>query len=164
MPQEKASAPGRRATPTLELAEFLERRPVGSTMWIRGLGRSMLPVLFEGDLLRVQRCEPEALVLGDIAVTRQAGQPLVAHLVSSLTPFETRGFLAANADTPGARVLGRVVAVKRKRMVVPFGSTARAALWRLYLVASAAKHLPMARTVFRVARRLFERVWPPTRR
>jgi hypothetical protein len=128
-------------------------------MWIRGLGRSMLPVLLQGDLLRVQRCAEAELELGDIAVTRQSGGPLVAHLVTAKRPLETRGFLSATPDLP-AQVLARVVAVRRGRLLLPMGPGARAALWGLYRATVASKRVPLARTAFRIVRALWSRVRP----
>jgi mycothiol synthase len=102
------------ATVTPDLFSAL---PPGRELWIRVYGRSLLPLLRSGDLVRAVRCAESEIERGDIAVIRRRRGPLVGHIVTSTGPVRTASFLGV-PDAPGVEVLGRAVAVRRDG--VPF--------------------------------------------
>lgn len=104
--------PSSTVTPDLFLA-----LPPGREIWIRVYGRSLLPLLRSGDLVRAVRCGESEIAPGDIAVIRRRRGPLVGHIVTSVHPVRTASFLGV-PDAPGVEVLGRAVAVRREG--VPF--------------------------------------------
>lgn len=91
--------------------------PPGREIWIRVWGRSLLPFLRSGDLVRAVRCSEADIRRGDIAVVRRRRGPLVGHIVTAVGPVRTASFLGV-PDAPGVEVLGRAVAVRREG--VPF--------------------------------------------
>lgn len=109
-----------------EVLRLLEALPRGRALWLTGLGRSMVPLLWPGDEVRVLRCGEESLAAGDIALVLRVDGRLSAHLVVRTGPLETRSFLG----TPDAlqRVLGRVTAVRRGRLQVPVPRSSRGVL------------------------------------
>ena len=124
--------------------EFLEAQPIGKTLWLTIVGRSMAPLLRSGDALRVLRCELSALAPGDIAIARRADGALIAHLVRATRPFSTTTFLCRTDDDAGV-VLGKAVAMRRGTLKLPIPRGARALLWLLHLGGSAAYRNPRAR-------------------
>jgi len=110
-----------------DVGDVLERADLGARIWVRGIGRSLYPLLRSGDTVRVERCVAGALRPGDIAVLRAMGGELVVHVVVSIAPLATASLLG-DEDAPGLRVLGKVVAVRRARLVLPIPALARPAL------------------------------------
>lgn len=106
MSREGAPPPG--VTP-----ELFAALPLGREIWIRVYGRSLLPLLRSGDLVRAVRCGEAEVRRGDIAVIRRRRGPLVGHVVTATGPVRTASFLGV-PDAPGAEVLGRAVAVRRE--------------------------------------------------
>lgn len=98
--------------PGNELGAFLAASPPGTRLWVRGLGRSMWPLLRSGDAVQVLRCGAEAVAPGDIAVLRRADGGLVAHLVTEASPVRTASLLGR--EDPSAELLGRVVRVRTR--------------------------------------------------
>jgi hypothetical protein len=91
---------------------LLRALPPGGQIWVRVGGRSLWPLVLDGDQLLVQRCERTSLRRGDLAVISWPGTPLVGHLVARVDPFIT---VSSNGieDPPDAEVFGRAVAVRR---------------------------------------------------
>src|SRR4051794_32928973 len=119
-------------------AEFVASLPVGRRVWLRGLGRSMSPVLRSGDSLRVERCLPSTLRRGEIAVLRSTGDRLIAHLVIGTSPLRSSTFLGLE-DPDGAEVLGRVIAVRRDKRRIRLFAESPSVLWWLHRVTAAAE-------------------------
>jgi mycothiol synthase len=101
------------APPPSLTPELFSALPPGREIWIRVWGRSLLPLLRSGDLVRAVRCGEADIRPGDIAVIRRRRGPLVGHIVTSVRPVRTASFLGV-PDAPGAEVLGRAVAVRRE--------------------------------------------------
>jgi hypothetical protein len=117
---------------SVDVLHLLEALPEGRTLWLTGLGRSMVPLLWPGDGVCVRRCGEEALAAGDIAlVLRQDGR-LSAHMVVRTGPLETRAFLGACDEVQ--RVLGRVTDVRRGRLRVPIPRASRRVLFSVHRV------------------------------
>ncbi len=109
-----------------EVLRLLEALPEGRSLWLTGLSRSMVPLLWPGDGVRVLRCGEEALRAGELAlILRQDGR-LSAHLVVRTGPLETRAFLGGKDEV--ARVLGRVTEVRRGRLQIPLPRATRGVL------------------------------------
>ncbi len=139
--------PSRRAASAEVLLDVLEALPPGHRLWVRGVGRGLAPLLRPGDSVRVLRCGPGLLVPGDVALMRQ-GRELVAQLVVSTAPWRTASLLGM-AGAPAGEALGRVVAVRRGRWVVPLPRPFGPALWAARQAASAVWARPQARLVSR---------------
>ena len=92
--------------------------PAGTRWWLRGLGASMWPLLASGDALEVERTAPGGLRVGELALLADARGAPVAHLVRSVTPLRTAGFLRPD-DGQLLEPLGRAVAVQRGPVRVP---------------------------------------------
>ncbi|WP_426754386.1 N-acetyltransferase family protein [Myxococcus sp. Y35] len=135
--------PSRRASSAEVLLGVLEALPPGHRLWVRGAGRSLAPLLRPGDSVRVMRCGPGLLAPGDIALMRQ-DRELVAQVVVSTQPWRTASLLGL-ADAPGGVTLGRVVAIRRGRWVVPLPRPFRPALWMAQRAASTAWARPWTR-------------------
>ncbi|MBU8896136.1 GNAT family N-acetyltransferase [Corallococcus sp. M34] len=145
------------------LLDLLDTLPHGHRLWVRGAGRSLYPLLRSGDAVRVQRCGMESLAPGDVALVRR-GRQLTAHVVCSTEPWTTASLLG-NLDPPGGEPLGRVVAVRRGRVVLPLPRPSRPALWLAHRGLSAIWARPRARVVYRHVRDFFFSGWSlPLRR
>jgi mycothiol synthase len=105
------------------VGEVLRRLPEGATLWVRGLGRSMWPLLRSGDSVQVLRCGEEAVAPGDLAVLRRADGGLVAHLVTAASPVRTASLLGR--EDPSAELLGRVIRVRTRGREWPLPERAR---------------------------------------
>ena len=86
-------------------------------------GASMVPALWPGDVVTVQRCAPQELISGSIIVFRQ-NQRLVVHRLMHWQEdcAVTRGDLHPCLDlpTPAGDVIGRVETIERNgRRVSP---------------------------------------------
>lgn len=149
--------PPRKPVPADVLLEVLESLPPGQRLWVRGAGRSLYPLLRSGDSVRVQRCGPEALALGDVALVRH-GRQLVAHVVVSTRPWRTAALLGG-VDPEDGVTLGRVVAVRRGRWVLPLPRPFSPALWMAQRTLSTAWARPQTRLVYRRVRDFFFSGW-----
>jgi len=76
-------------------------------------GRSMLPLINDGEMLHVQRANPARLKVGDIVLFRQ-GTEFKAHRIirKNKDQFITRGDAGLEADgaIAGGQIVGKVVA------------------------------------------------------
>jgi mycothiol synthase len=98
------------------VADWLGVSAPGTRLWVRGLGRSMWPLLDSGDAIEVERCDASRLRRGDIALMRVSPQTLTAHLVTAVSPLRTASFLGrADLLSEGSAVLGRAVTLERSR-------------------------------------------------
>lgn len=79
-------------------------------------GKSLWPLLLDGDSLRVERCRTVAP--GDVAVVVLGGV-LVAHVVVSVAPLRTAA-TNGRVDPPADELLGRVIAFRRAGLTVPW--------------------------------------------
>lgn len=117
----------------LETAEAL-RRVAGESFTVHVQGTSMLPVLRDGDVLRVVRTAgAEGCALGDLVVLVRPDAGLVVHrlLWAGATHVRTRGDGSGLMDAPIRRsdVLGRVVAAERQGRDVLPGRLERRISW-----------------------------------
>src|SRR5690349_11620225 len=95
-----------------DLGAILAAQPEGKVMWVAVRGRSMRPLLFGGESLKVRRCAPEKLKAGEIAVLLRDDGALVSHLVVKTQPFVTASF-DGKLDPPGLQPLARAVSIRR---------------------------------------------------
>lgn len=105
------------------VGEVLRRLPGGATLWVRGLGRSMWPLLRSGDSVQVLRCGEEAVAPGDLAVLLRADGGLTAHFVTATSPVRTASLLGR--EDPSAELLGRVIRVRTRGREWPLPERAR---------------------------------------
>lgn len=81
------------------LARRLRRLEVGQTLELRGLGRSLWPVIRSGARLTVERVPASAVRTGDLAVAwLESRQSLVCHLVVATRPVRTAALLGPEDD------------------------------------------------------------------
>ena len=124
-------------------------------------GSSMLPNIWPGDVLSIQKATPHDLSPADVVVFRR-GSRLIAHRVLTTdldgtgACLATRGDGLEETDLPvrAADVVGRVIRVERG----PFRLDPRApagALWRLALAA-----IDACRAFKRVLSRARRLTWP----
>ncbi len=132
------------------MAELLRQLPEGHRLWVRGLGRSMWPLLRSGDAIQVLRCGAEAVAPGDLAVLVRADGGLTAHLVTGKAPLRTASFLGVE-DAP-AELLGRVVRVRTRGLVLPVPVLARPLLRTAQRVGTAVSRGPLWRGARRLSR------------
>lgn len=97
---------------------LLESLGHGQVVWLRTGGNSLWPVVFSGDSLRIERCGPDGVEKGDIAVVEDAHGRLIAHLVVETRPVRTAS-TNGTLDEPPKAVLGRVTALRRGDVVLP---------------------------------------------
>lgn len=134
------------ADPRIEA--LLRALPSGQRMWLLAGGRSLWPVVLDGDQLQVERGDEGSLRRGDIAlIVNPAGQ-LVAHLVEETSPLVTVNSVGT-VDPPAREVLGRVVAVKRGGVRLRLPRGANLALRQVPRVSRALKRVPGLRLLVR---------------
>lgn len=133
-----------------DLSSLLEQSPMGTRLWVRGTGRSLYPLLRSGDAVQVERCGPEALAPGDVALLR-GRRGLTAHVVTATLPLVTESLLGG-VDADEGVALGRVVALRRGRLVIPLPRPSRPMLLLTQRALASAYGRPEARNLFRRAR------------
>ena len=133
-----------------DLSALLEQSPMGTRLWVRGTGRSLYPLLRSGDAVQVERCGPESLARGDVALMRSQ-RGLTAHVVTSTLPLVTESLLG-QVDADEGVALGRVVAVRRGRLVIPLPRPSRPMLLLTQRALSSAYGRPAARDLYRRVR------------
>ncbi|MBL8923594.1 MAG: hypothetical protein JNJ54_32365 [Myxococcaceae bacterium] len=134
------------ADPRLEA--LLRALPAGQRMWLRAGGRSLWPLVLDGDQLQVERGDEAGLQRGDLAlVVNPAGQ-LVAHLVERTAPLVTVSSVGV-VDPPSKEVLGRVVAVRRGALRLTLPRGAHLVLRQVPAVSRALKRVPGLRALVR---------------
>lgn len=132
------------------VAEYLRHLPEGATLWVRGLGGSMWPLLRGGDSIQVLRCDARAVAVGDLAVLLRADGGLTAHLVTRTSPVCTASFFGR--EDPAAELLGRVIRVRTRGVELPLPRLARPFLHRAQRLGTAAFRSPLLRGVWRRVR------------
>jgi hypothetical protein len=131
------------------VGEVLRRLPEGARLWVRGLGRSMWPLLRSGDAVQVLRCGAEAVAPGDLAVLRRADGGLTAHLVTATSPVRTASLLGR--EDPSAELLGRVIRVRTRGREWPVPERARPWLRAVQRLGTLAFRSPALRGARRLA-------------
>lgn len=118
-------------------------------MWIPAAGKSLWPLLRDGDSLRVQRvASAEELRAGDVAVIKRPDGILAAHLVVSCAPLSTAS-TAGLLDPQPLEALGRVTGFRRAGRVLPWPASLSLALRYWPGLAVRFKHLPPLRALVR---------------
>ncbi len=140
-----------RTVPQADYQALLRALPNGGQIWLRAGGQSLWPLLLDGDLLLIKRCDHESLTVGAIAVVTWADQPLVAHLVKQLEPLITWSSVGRH-DAARPEVLGRVIALRRGSRRVELPSCTPHLLRWVPVSASVIKRLPGARRMVRLLR------------
>jgi len=120
----------------------------GAVMWLQASGRSLWPVLRDGDSLRVERVDPASLREGDVAVVKLPGGVLAAHLVVSTQPLQTAS-TAGILDPLPLEGLGRVTGFRRNGVVRPWPRNLRQVLRFWPSAARVLKRVPLVRGVVR---------------
>lgn len=102
----------------LEMATELLRR--AGQLRVRLAGSSMVPSMFSGDVLTIERTDPPEFKVDDVVVFSRGGQPITHRVIrtrrdSNGIGWITRGDACSVEDLPIAEteVLGRVVVVER---------------------------------------------------
>ncbi|MEW5739921.1 MAG: hypothetical protein AB1938_13395 [Myxococcota bacterium] len=116
---------------------LLESLAPGQVMWLSAGGNSLWPFVLDGDSLQVRRCGEEDVRRGDVAVVVAASGELVAHFVVGVAPVRTASS-NGRLDAPARAVLGKVLAVRRRGVVLPLPAAAR---WVLRWVPAASNVL-----------------------
>ena len=133
-------------------------------MWIRGLGRSMRPLLNSGDSLLVRRCSNLEVLRGDLVLTRRSDGSPALHLAVAIQPLKTSSFLG-HSDPESGLLLGRVQAVKRRARTFAFNSATRKLVWYLHRTIVLMRRVPFIRRLVRKTRKIRAPEWAgPLRR
>lgn len=120
----------------------------GAVMWLRASGRSLWPLLLDGDSLRVQRVREADLRRGDVAVVKLPSGVLAAHLVASVAPLTTVSSVGVPDPCP-VEALGRVTGFRRGGVEHGWPAASRWLLRWVPGAARAARRLPLAGAVVR---------------
>ncbi len=134
------------ADPRIEA--LLRALPPGQRMWLRAGGKSLWPLVLDGDQVRVERGDELTLRRGDIALVVNPQGQLVAHLVEQTGPLVTVSSVGV-VDPPAREVLGRVVAVRRGALTLELPRVAHLALRQVPRLSRALKRLPGLRHLVR---------------
>lgn len=134
------------ADPRIEA--LLRALPPGQRMWLRAAGKSLWPLVLDGDQVHVERGDELALRRGDIALVVNHQDQLVAHLVDATNPLVTVSSVGV-VDPPAREVLGRVVAVRRGALTLRLTRGAHLALHQVPRLARVLKHVPGLRSLVR---------------
>jgi signal peptidase I len=99
----------------MKLTLAIEVLRKNGSVCFRAQGTSMLPTLWPGDLLTIERIERENLQVNDIVLVMRDGHPVIHRLIvgSRGAALVTRGDAMPRRDARGGEVLGRVVEVTR---------------------------------------------------
>jgi hypothetical protein len=107
----------RRVESTLATGLLRQSLRAGQAVTIRTHGRSMWPILQDGDMLQVEPCELAEVQVGDILVCERSADLVVHRLIEPVAAtLLTKGdamLFPDPAHQPGA-LLGRVVAITRQ--------------------------------------------------
>ncbi len=120
----------------------------GQRIWLSAAGKSLWPLVLDGDSVQVERGPEGLLRRGDVALFVSRSGDWVAHLVESVSPLVTVSSVGV-VDAPAREVLGRVVAVRRGRFTVRLPRAAAEVLWRVPKVARELRRVPGLRLVVR---------------
>ncbi|MDP3503329.1 MAG: hypothetical protein Q8S33_23545 [Myxococcales bacterium] len=134
------------ADPRIEA--LLRALPPGQRMWLRAGGKSLWPLVLDGDQVHVERGDERALRRGDLALVVNPQGQLVAHLVEQTGPLVTVSSVGV-VDPPAREVLGRVVAVRRGAVTLALPRGAHLALRQVPRLSRALKRLPGLRHLVR---------------
>jgi len=108
--------------PRLDLAAEILR--FGGIIRLRGLGTSMLPAIWPGDVLSIETQHPEPMVPGDIVLVMRGSRFFVHRLIEKCNEdgsrWITRGDALPQNDPPVAatELLGKVSSIRRGRHVI----------------------------------------------
>jgi hypothetical protein len=130
---------------------LLRNLPPGAVMWLRAAGKSLWPLLRDGDSLRVQRVSEVELRRGDVAVVKLPTGVLAAHLVASRAPLVTCSSVGVLDPLP-VEALGRVTGFRRDGVERDWPALSRVLLRWVPDAARAARRLPLARALVRLLR------------
>lgn len=130
---------------------LLRALPTGGVMWLPARGKSLWPLLRDGDALRVVRLDEGALALGDVAVVKLPGDVLVAHVVATLNPLRTASSVGVIDPAP-LEVLARVTGFRRNGVTHDWPQFASSVLRWLPSTSRALKRVPGLRAVVRALR------------
>lgn len=121
-------------------------------MWIPAAGKSLWPLLRDGDSLRVRRVvSATELARGDVAVIKRPDGILAAHLVLTLEPLRTIS-TAGVEDPPPLEALGKVTGFRRWGRVWPWPDQLSFVLRFWPAAAEALKRVPLVRATVRSLR------------
>jgi signal peptidase len=116
-----------RADHKLDLAAEVLR--AGSSIRLQALGTSMLPAIWPGDVLCIERKPGDEIVPGDIVVVAREGRFFIHRLIEKHdSEWVTRGDSLPQNDPPveEVQVLGKVSFIQRKAGAwVPSARTSR---------------------------------------
>lgn len=132
-------------------AALLRGLAPGGVMWLRAGGKSLWPLLRDGDSLRVERCAEPDLAAGDVAVVAFPDGRLVAHLVVATRPLRTASSVGVLDPLP-LEALGRVTGFRRGERAWPWPRALGRLLRWVPGTARVAKALPGARALIRRVR------------
>jgi signal peptidase I len=137
-----------------EIIDHLIQEKLGSgrEITLRVSGRSMCPLIREGDSIRIERCAPEVLGIGDIITFKRDGAYYTHRLLrivtrGSVTKLMTKGDNEVNVDPPVSpdQILGRVAVIRKKNRTLnlktPFWSFMNCLLGVFSLVETLCIHL-----------------------
>jgi hypothetical protein len=121
-------------------------------MWIPAAGKSLWPLLRDGDSLRVQRVVSATnLKPGDVAVIKRSDGILAAHLVVSVEPLRTISTAGVEDPTP-LEALGKVTGFRRWGRVWPWPDQLSLVLQFWPGAAEVIKRVPLVRATVRALR------------
>ncbi len=130
---------------------LLRALPTGGVMWLPARGKSLWPLLRDGDSLRVQRLDEAALKMGDVAVVKLPGDILAAHIVVALNPLRTASSVGV-VDAAALEVLARVTGFRRRGATHEWPALAASVLRWLPRLSRSLKRVPGARSLARLLR------------
>jgi len=146
----------------------------GSRLRVRVTGRSMWPLVRDGDVVTIEKALPSSLRVGDLVFFVNAeGSPVLHRLIRKRCAadgrmvFQTKGdaLLSKDAPVPENRVLGKVCRIEQKNasgrvksadLESNFWRTANEVIARISLVVSAVRCLMPS-----LNRRFLEKSPPP---
>jgi signal peptidase I len=124
---------------------ILEELGNGKEIALRVSGKSMHPIIRQGDFIRLEKCPPGALAIGDIITFKKDGNYFTHRLLwirrrGNGIRLITKGDNETNTDPPvsPSQIIAKVVAIKRGnrtfRLQTPFWRSMNRLLGVFFLV------------------------------
>lgn len=138
-----------------EALQYVQARPIGTSLWISGYGQSMWPLFRSNDAFQVRRCDEDQIRAGDVVLMRTGGGELTVQVAVEIRPLRTAVF-RGQADVSGeSQLLGRVERIRRGSLELALPRALSPVLRTAQRLTSTTSRHPLTRAMGEAARGLW---------